>query len=423
VQLRVRFGMRIATLLVVAASVVVPTQAQTFLVLHSFTGADGGASIAGLTIDRSGNLYGTAQGGGVQDVGTAFKLTLNSSGWTYTLLHNFLGGTDGAYPSARLIFGPDGGLYSTTLQGGRIGGPCSAGCGAVFKLKPPLNPLGPWTYTVLYRFNGGVDGQYPVAEVIFDSAGNMYGTTQSGGADCSRGCGTVYELMPSAGGWTERILHAFQGGPTDGANPQSELIFDTAGNLYGTTVAGGTFQQNGTVYKLSASGSGWTENVLYSFQGTGLTGGANPNGGLIADQFGNLYAATTNDGGMWHGGGAVSELTPSGSQLTFNLVYDFGGSGCCQCGSWRTLAMDHAGNLYGTTLCGGVYRRGSVFELMPSVGGWTYASLHDFTGGRDGAYPISNLVFDAMGNLYGTASAGAAGSCIGGCGVVFEIKP
>jgi uncharacterized repeat protein (TIGR03803 family) len=411
-----------ATLALVVTTL--PAQAQTLTVLHNFTGVDGAAPVAGLTIDQAGNLYGSAQFGGAHSVGSAFKLAHQGSSWIFTLLYNFVGGSDGALPAARVIFGPDGSLYSTTEEGGTSGVACGSGCGTVFSLKPPppSAPFGPWTHAVLYRFSGGTDARYPVAQVVFDRAGNLYSTSQSGGSGCSSGCGTVFELTPSGGGWTERVIYSFLGRPTDGSNSQSELIFDSAGNLYGTTISGGAYQQNGTVFKLAPSGSGWIESVLHSFQG--VTDGANPNGGLVSDPSGNLYGVTTNADGQGHGGGTVFELTPSMGSWTFNVDYTFSVLRCCQCGPWRTLVMDRAGNLYGTTLCGGAHSFGSVFKLTRSGGQWTYTSLHDFTGGSDGGFPISNLVFDSSGHLYGTASAGGTGSaCFGGCGVIFEVTP
>ena len=199
------------------------------------------------------------------------------------------------------------------------------------------------------------------------------------------------------------------------------MVFDKAGNLYGTTWD--SFYQHpegtgGIVFQLTPSEAGWTESIIYRFT-RGFDGGA-VWAGLIFDQAGNLYGGTTWEGAG--GGGTVFEMTPSGGNWMFNVLY--GLSGGTECGVYGNLVMDQAGNLYGTTLCDGVYGLGSVFKLTPSNGSWTYTSLHDFTGGSDGANASCNLVFDAAGNLYGTAVAGGTGSnCIGGCGVVFEITP
>ena len=242
--------------------------------------------------------------------------------------------------------------------------------------------------------------------LVFDRAGNMYDTTAVGG----NGNGVVYEMTHSGSGWTEQPLYAFTGTP-DGATPYAGLVLDSAGNLYGTTTAGGLFGQ-GTVFELSPSGSGWTEQVLYNFQGG--SDGSFPTGGLIFDQSGNLYGST-NEGGSG-GGGTVFELTPSGGGWTYNLLYSFTGN--TGCGPFANLGLDGAGNVYGTTLCDGANNAGNVFELTPSGGGWTYSSLHDFTNGSDGGYPYSNVTFDAAGNLYGTASRGGRG-----VGLVWEITP
>jgi uncharacterized repeat protein (TIGR03803 family) len=406
----------LVTLLQVSAGSVW-VEAQTFTVLHNFTGnGDGAYPYAGLTMDKAGNLYGTAYAGGVTDYGTVFKLTHKNSAWIFAPLYNFAGGYDGAYPNAGVILGPDGSLYGTTVSGGTACQLNGTGCGTVFNLRPslraPRSTLEPWTETVLYRFSGGRDGGLPYAEVVFDQAGNLYGTTQFGGGVGSDG--VVYELMPSGGGWTQSALYIFNGG-LDGAHPFASVIFDQAGNLYGTTAEGGTGGDNwGTVFQLTPSESGWTENVLYRFQDG--SDGAVPWAGLIFDGAGNLYGATT-QGGLGKDGTAF-ELTASGGTWTFSVFYSFIGSGYG--GPYGSLIMDSAGNLYGTTYGGGAYGHGSVFKLTPSGGGWTETVLHDFKGGSgDGAIPYSSLVFDANGNLYGTASLGGTNNL----GVVFEITP
>jgi uncharacterized repeat protein (TIGR03803 family) len=256
---------------------------------------------------------------------------------------------------------------------------------------------------VLYQFTGGTDDAHPFAEVVFDKAGNLYGTTNF----------TVYELTPSQGGWTYSLLHSFTGG-NDGEGAAAGLIFDNTGNLYGETCCGGQYGQ-GVVFQLTPQGSGWQENVLYSFQGSN-DGGGPYTGGLIFDGSGNLYGATTAAGSG--GGGTAFELVPSNGSWTYILLYSFTGLG----GPWGSLVMDTAGNLYGTTYADGAHQYGSVFKLTPSNGNWVYTPLYDFKGGTDGKWPQSNVVFDANGNLYGTASAGGTG-CAHGCGVVWEITP
>ena len=397
--------------------VVAPSaQAQTFNVLHNFTGGGDGASPgAGLTMDRGGNFFGTTENGGASGpngYGTVFKLTHKGSGWALASLYSFAGADDGASPGARVIVGSNGTLYGTTSYGGGNG--CGGnGCGTVFNLRPPLsapiNVLSSWTETVLYRFTGGADGALPVGDLVFDQSGNIYGTTADGGSSQE---GTVFELTPSDGNWTESVLWSFTGG-NDGGKPAGSVIFDSAGNLYGATQTGGAHGY-GSVFQLAPAGSGWTQNTLYSFQNG--SDGANPVGGLIFDPSGNLYGTTTSKGAGR--GGTVFELVP---QLngTWALTVLYACAGQAGGGPQASLTIDDAGNLYGTTYKDGAYGSGSAFRLTPSNGSWVYTDLHDFTLGSDGAQPIGNLVLDADGNLYGTAFA--AGGF--GYGVVFEITP
>lgn len=400
-----------------------PALGQTLTVLHDFTGGpDGGNPEAGLTADSGGNLYGTASVGS-SGYGLVFKLTHKSSGWIMTTLHTFQSGSDGSHPTASVIFGPDGALYGTTIFGG--GGPCRSGsgylgCGTVFRLNPPSTfchtTSCPWIETVLYRFQDGNDASNPVSRVTFDKSGNLYGTTDSGG---TYGHGTVYELQHSTGGWSESILYSFGPGP-NGINPKAEVIFDGAGNLYGTAPQGGQGCSGlgcGVVYELSPSGSGWTETVLYSFTG-GIDGGG-PYGGLIFDPAGNLYG-TTVYGGSNNPGGTVFELTHSNGAWTLTTLYSLYGNQ----GSVATLAMDGMGNLYGTAT-GDPFGSGSVFKLTKSGSSWMFGELHVF-GGTDGSSPDGPVVFDAAGKMYGTAYDGGTYVCFaggGGCGVVWKITP
>ena len=396
--------------LVVAATPA--AQAQTFKVIHTFTGPDGADAFAGVTLDAAGNLYGTTSeksesGGGP---GTVFELKPSHGNWVLNNLFTF-NGNDGYEPWSGVVFGPDGALYGTTFTGG-------SGSGVVYSLRPAATAcktaLCPWTETVLYQFNGGGDGADPAyGNLTFDRAGNLYGTTPYGGnSPC--GWGLVFGLTPSNGGWTESVLYSFCGG-NDGEFPFSGVILDEAGNLYGTTVLSGDGGCGegcwGTVYQLTPPGAGWKENTLYTFQDG--TDGAEPYGGLIFDASGNLYGTTLLGGSGY--GGTVFELSPAGGSWTFAVVYAFIGSG----GPYSSLAMDGTGSLYGTTYLDGAYGQGNVFKLTPSSGGWTYASLYDFTGGNDGAYPMGSPVLDKNGNIYGTTSAGGAN----GKGVVFEITP
>jgi uncharacterized repeat protein (TIGR03803 family) len=412
--------------------------AQTFQVIHTFSGrGDGGTPQSGVTIDGAGNLYGTASIGGGSECdfigsgcGTVYKLQRQGSGWTLNPLYKFTGGSDGADPAGGVVFGPNGALYGTTLFGGN-GGVFS---GVVFKLTPSpticRTVLCPWRETTLYAFTGGSDGARPnLGDVTFDHAGNMYGTALYGGfssAACPFGCGVVWELTPPGSWASETVLHAFTNNP-DGSGPENSVIFDNAGNLYGTTFLGGSGGY-GTVFQLLPAGPPWTENILYTFQ-DGNDGGY-ITAGLAFDASGNLYGAATRLG--MGGGGTIFELSPPGTWNMFNVIYSFTGNidGYCPTGAFSgpqtTLTMDPAGNMYGTTCADGLYGYGNVFQLTASNGGWTYTDLYDFSGGSDGAFPISNVAFDRSGNLYGTtASGGLAGGCGGGdgCGVVWEITP
>ena len=408
---RLRLRTAAATLAIGFALIVIATQAakaQTFTVLHNFTdGGDEGYPSAGLTIDRAGNLYGTTNSGGGSS-GKVFKLTRSSFGWRLSPLYSFTGNDDGAFPAARVIFGPDRALFGTTYSGG---GGCS--CGIVFNLRPsaraPSSALVPWTETVLYRFEDYPDGSNPsYGDLVFDRNGNLYGTTVFGGSGAS---GTVYQLTPSHDGWTESVIYSFTGG-SDGGNPYAGVVFDKAGNLYGTTLQGGAYY-NGAVFQLTPSGSGWTENILYSFQNG--SDGAYPQGGLILDASGNFYG-TTASGGQ-NRAGTVFKLTRSDGSWTFVPLYSF--TGDYGSGPVANLIMDQAGNLYGMTYGDRGPDYGTVFKLTPGGGSWTEIVLHRFANGDDGGSPYGSLVFDTDGNLYGTTSYGGAYDA----GVVFEITP
>ena len=391
--------------------------AQTFTVLHNLSTSQGVNPVAGLSMDRAGNLYGTASGGGNFGgtcgnfgCGTVFKLTRAGSGWILNVLHAFTGGADGAGPYARVVFGPNGILYGTTAAGGQ-------GVQAtVFSIRPPASPcltaLCPWSETVLYRFTGGADGNTPnYGDVVFDQAGNLYGVTLKGGA---YNLGVVYELTHSGGGWTETVMHDFAGngqGNNDGSSPYGGLVIDNSGKLYGTTQSGGA-NSYGAVYRLTPVGAGWTEDILHSFDFA--TEGGLPWGAPVLDASGNLLGATSSFG--LDGGGTLFELTSTGGLWSFSVPYAFAGNGSEYQGPLAALTMDAAGNLYGTTLYNGAYAHGTVFKLTPSNGGWTYTDLHDFTGGDDGEYPYSNVILDASGNLYGTAQGGTTGA-----GLIWEI--
>jgi len=384
-------------------------QAQTFSVIHAFTGGgDGGYPLAGLTMDARGNLYGTTFDGGGSEQGVVFRLTKHGTDWILNPLYSFAGGNDGAYPSGRVGLAGDGTLYGTTSSGG---GGCPGGCGTVFHLSPspsaPRSALAPWSETVVYRFRGiGYSGSNPQGDVIFDQLGNIYGTAEQGGNNDG---GLVYELVASQD-WAESVLYV-PGGGFSGQNPYGGVVFDGAGNLYGTNSTGSEGAE-GAVYRLSPSGSSYSEQTLQVFSGPN---GATPKAGLIFDQSGNLYGTTTGGAENY---GTVFELTYANGAWIFNTIYSFA-SGTVGGGPEDKLSMDAAGNLYGTTYADGMYGYGSVFKLTNSNGSWTYTSLHDFGGGSDGGHPVSTIIFDVDGNLYGTASVAGMNNN----GVVFEIVP
>ena len=389
-----------------------PAQAQTFSVLHNFTGgADGAFPEAGLTIDARGNLYGTANQGGRgtcspenAGCGVVFKVARAGSGWIFTPIYAFQGDSDGAGPYGRVTFGPDGALYGSTVGGGSVN--CLSGCGTVYRLRPSptacVSALCQWRETVLYRFQGDPnDAYYPTGDVAFDSHGSLYGTTYIGGPG---GPGAVYQLTPSGGGWTESLAYSFRG-QEDGGNPYGGVVFDNSGNMYVPASAGGPYY-DGTVVELSPSGSGWTEHTLYDFQG-GSDGGSPFASLMLAN--GSLFGTTLLGP---DNGGTAFQLTPSSGSWSLGTIADLP-SGY---GPFGTLTADAAGNLYGTTQ-GGNGDQGTVFKLAPSGGGWTLAVLHHFVG-RDGSAPLG-VVVDANGKIFGTTSTGGEYDK----GVVFEIAP
>ncbi|HXM60072.1 MAG TPA: choice-of-anchor tandem repeat GloVer-containing protein [Terriglobales bacterium] len=389
--------------------------AATETVLHNFNdnGTDGYYPYGALIFDKAGNLYGTTVWGGTNNMGTVFELTpKGGGGWTETVLHNFGGAKDGSFPWGTLIFDAAGNLYGTTQTGGTYE------YGTVFEMTPGKN--GVWKEKVLHSFNGGngKDGVGPLAGVIFDGSGNLYGTTELGGL---YSFGIVFELSPkTGGGWTEKILHSFNPNTKDGVAPNASLIFDTAGNLYGTTLEGGT-SGVGTVFELSAkTGGGWKEKLLHSFNSSGKDGYF-PFSALTFDGSGNLYGATSVGGTKY--GGIAFELTPkTGGGWTEKILYDFGYPAATD--PFSQLIFDGSGNLYGTTGTNGPNDSGSVFKLTPrATGKWAATVLHNFNG-TDGDNAHAGVVFDNSGNLYGTTyNGGNSTSCKSGCGTVFEIKP
>lgn len=404
-------------------SIVNVARAQTYSLLHSFTGGhDGSHPLSGLVMDRAGNLYGTTstggslQGvcGGIGGCGTVFRLSQKDGAWMFTTLYAFQGDYDGEGPQAALTIGPDGALYGTTLYGGADSCVLGYGCGTVFKVTPPPTFCGSamcaWKETVIFRFpQGGIDGiSTPYGGVVFDQAGNIYGASFGGGIGiCSYACGAIYKLTPSGGGqWGLTPVYEFTGG-ADGASPMSTLLRDSHGNLYGTAFAGG-FNNYGTVFELSPSGQNWTFKLLHQFRGD--SDGQSPVAGLVMDAAGNLYGDNT-DGGP-NGGGVLFQLTPDGGGFSFQVVDSPMG------GAAGPVNVDSTGNLYGTTSGGGTSNEGRVFKLAKSGNGWVEQTLHSFNG-VDGATPYSGVIADSAGRLYGTTDWGGGRQV----GVVWEIEP
>lgn len=395
-----------------------PAQAQTYTVLHNFTGgSDGEFPDASLTLDEAGNVYGAAVSGGLYHGGTVYRLAPKNGVWVFSPLYSFQGGQDGANPEGGLTFGSDGRLYGTTIYGGGLGGMlCNAqGCGTIFSVQPP--PTFPrsvfesWTEEPLYRFTGGSDGGDPESSPAFDSSGNLYGTAVFGGNGCSgSGCGTVYQLTRNGESWSFNLIHAFTGG-NDGNGPSGGVTVNSAGDLFGVTSMGGNGGCQygcGTAYEFSPSGSGWSENVLHVFSdGTGVY----PSAGVVLDGLGNIYGATqsTQNGS---GGGVVFELSQLDGTWTYTELYTLPSNA----GGASGLAIDSAGDLYGTT-SGGTSNYGSVFKLTHTSQGWSYSLLHEFTGGADGQNPIVPVVVNPAGNIYGVTNMGGTY----GYGLVFEI--
>jgi uncharacterized repeat protein (TIGR03803 family) len=410
-----------------------PGGQSTLRVLYAFPFTDGEEPHAGLTPDTAGNLYGSTYYGGRDNVGSIYKLSPTASGWNESLIYSFPQGPNTTYytnsPSG-LTFDAKGNLYGTTQFGGAL-------VGTAFELSPQAG--GGWREKDLVTFNH-IGPSEPVGGVVFDQAGRIYGVTYKGGG---YGFGTVYRLTRRGTQWETKVIHSFGGYPSDGGSPQAGLTIDSAGNLYGTTTRGGSgqcapqsgsFLGCGTVFKLSyAAGSGWTETVLYSFQGTHAADGSAPLSNLILDASGNLYG-TTNSGGIGNcsefelppGCGTVFELSPSSAGWNETILYEFVGRPDGE-NPAAPLLWDHSGNLYGTTVGGGgIYSSGAVYKLAPAGGGgWTESLIYSFGTGNDGNWPQSPLIFDAVGNLYGTTIAGGAygGTSNSGEGIVFEITP
>jgi hypothetical protein len=450
-----------ATLFCLCLSILIAPAAKaqaTEKTLHEFTGADGAFPVGNLVLDASGNLYGVTSAGGQHSAacdpdnpysgncGSIFKLSKGSSGqWLRTVLYEFTGGPDGGNPFGGLVLDAAGNLYGTTAFGGN-------GFGVVFKLA--RSSTGTWNQTVLYTFQGSTDAATPDGALVFDSAGNLYGTSINGGSgNCGFGiaCGTVFELSPdTSGGWAETVIYNFNG-LTDGIYANS-LTFDARGNLYGTTLYGGDYSGTcgypyygcGTIFKLSQNSGTWSKTTLYTF--TGSLDGAFPNGGVIFDSKGVIYGTAAGGGDPYYGCandqisgcGVIFTVFPRSSgfwQENVIHVFEPNGNRIGYGGGLPTasLVFDAAGNLYGATsaggqLIGGGTGDGVVFKLTHnSQRLWNETTLFTFWQTR-GTSPSSVLTPDGAGNFYGTTNTGGNISACGtggsnGCGVVYQITP
>lgn len=400
-----------------------------------------GTGYAGLTVDATGNIWGTSSFGGAYGYGNVFELTRNSAGqWTQTVLYSFTNGKDGGIPNndeGPLIDSAEN-LYGTTSQGGMFK------AGTVFKLTRSSSG---WQESVLWDFTCGNDGCVPDASLVSDSAGNLYGTTSEGGRDA--GAGTVFELSPppdGSGNWTQTTLYTFTGG-RDGSVPQSTLTFDQSGNLYGTTSWGGYWENCtgdiygcGVVFELTKGvGGEWNEQVLYLFRG-GLDG-ARPSDKLVFDSSGNIYGVNSLCGEFpctpygYIGYGTVFRLTPpatSGGQWSFSRLHAFtgGSDGGYASGS---LIVDKAGVVYGTALQGGIGECGyvpapgcgTVFRIAPAANGrWDFDTLYSFSGTTDGGNPF-NISLAGSTAYIPTGDGGSSDSKLCapfGCGTIFQMS-
>jgi uncharacterized repeat protein (TIGR03803 family) len=338
-------------------------------------------------------------------VTAVFALSLATATAATTKVIFSFGENEGEYADTDLETDSAGNIYGTTVLGGDFGG------GTVFQLSHTTNG---WVHTVLYSFTGGADGGEPYKGVTLDREGNLYGTAVTGGSgSCEGGCGVAYKLTNSGGIWTQTVIHAFTGGD-DGAGPGARLTVGRNGNIYGMAPTGGAYGL-GTIYKIQQGQSGaWILKVIHAF--TGGADGSTGSAGRMILRNGHLYGAATSGG--TYGSGVIFELTPSGGEWNFRTLYSFKGQ---PDGSfpYGALLFDASGRIYGTTYYGGAHNIGAVYKLSPRpIGEWGEKVLYSFRGGSDGNSPISNLIFDGAGNLYGTTSEGGLGS-----GTIFKLSP
>lgn len=418
---------RVLTILLAVSFLAATAFATTEKAVYSFQGPpDGSSPQASLVADSAGNLYGTTEAGG-SNYGAAFELSPPATAggpWTEQILHTFQGDSnDGAYPTGTLVFDKQGNLYGTTQAGG------PHNLGTIFELSPPAAVGDDWTETILWNFPQNLlKGYSPAGKLSIDAAGNLYGTTGAGGTKvktCTL-CGVVFELVKpktSDQAWAERVLYNFGVVANDGFAPSPDLLL-RGGMLYGTTRAGGT-NNSGTVFQLTPHTGLWTETILYNFANSE---GIVPQGGLIADAAGNLFG-TTSSGGTDEkcSCGTIYELSPpavAGGAWQESTLYSFTGlsDGARPFGPlWR----DSLGDLFGTTTIRGESQHGgagTVFKLKaPAISGgaYTFVLLHDFaTTPDDGGAPQGGLILQ-NGLFYGTTQGGGTDNL----GVVFSVAP
>ena len=399
--------MTIAIVVLIFASTVSSAQ-RAEKVLHQFGTGDGQAPYGRLMSDASGNLYGTTALGGTSAAGTVFELvhTMSGNGWAENVLYNFSGGSDGAQPWGGLISDASGNLYGTTYRGG------TADAGTVYELAPPLTQGGAWTQTVLHSFANGSDGFGPQSDLTFDPAGNLYGTTNNGGAP---GNGIVFQLTPptrQGDVWTENVLYRFQN--RKGVSPRAAVIFDKRGALYGTLADGGPAHA-GAIFRLkppAIKGGSWTEKTIYTFSGPD---GSGPLCQLLLYK-GSLYGTTVIGGA--NNVGTVFQLTEGGDGWwAFTELHSFecGSDGCYP---WAGLIVDKQGSLYGTTQFGGLPSNGgTVFQLTPSNGFWTENVVYSFIQSTH-EFAAAGLLLGSGGSLFGATVGEDRDS-----GMVFKLLP
>jgi uncharacterized repeat protein (TIGR03803 family) len=375
--------------------------------------------LSGIAIAPSGTLYGTASGCGIGNQnGAVYSLERDGSRWVKHTLYSFKGSRDASYPQSGVTLGAAGKVYGVTPSGGD--NDFCQDCGTVYVVQPQG---GGYVERVLHRFLGGTDGKFPLGTLLRGADGSLYGTTiEGGGTRClsGQGCGTVFKLTAGPNGFNETILYAFKGGH-DGASPLGGVIADPHGVLYGATYEGGytpCVSSCGTIFKLTPSGSGYSESIVYRFRGGG--DGAYPFAGLVMGQAGAIYGTTMSFGKPYQRHyGTVFKLAPGGDRFTETTINRFKG-GVDGESPRAGVIIGPNDVLYGTTIGGGdAAGDGTVFSLTPSGSSYYETILHRFSNDSDGSQPSCVLTFNAAGSIFGTTYEGGPG----GFGTVFKMDP